>query len=49
MSEGKLYFDDRIAKYISGFVDSLNDIIKGKNILRIFDLLYYSGGFSVDS
>lgn len=48
MSEGKLYFDDWIVKYILGFVDSLNDIIKGKNILWIFDLLYYSGGFLVD-
>lgn len=45
MSEGKLHPDDRIAKYIPGFADSPNDAIKGKNTLRISDLLHHSGGF----
>ncbi|HFW6909609.1 TPA: serine hydrolase, partial [Escherichia coli] len=48
MSEGKLHPDDRIAKYIPGFADSPNDTIKGKNTLRISDLLYHSGGFPAD-
>ncbi|MFO6426508.1 hypothetical protein ACLBOM_12690 [Escherichia coli] len=45
MSEGKLHPDDRIAKYIPGFADSPNDTIKGKNTLRISDLLHRSGWF----
>lgn len=48
MSEGKLHPDDRIAKYIPGFADSPNDTIKGKNTLRISDLLHHSGGFPAD-
>ncbi len=48
MSEGKLHPDDRIAKYIPGFADSPNDAIKGKNTLRISDLLHHSGGFPAD-
>lgn len=48
MSEGKLHPDDRIAKYIPGFADNPNDTIKGKNTLRISDLLHHSGGFPAD-
>ena len=48
MSEGKLHPDDLIAKYIPGFADSPNDTIKGKNTLRISDLLHHSGGFPAD-
>ncbi|EFD1480121.1 penicillin binding protein PBP4B [Escherichia coli] len=48
MSEGKLHPDYRIAKYIPGFADSPNDTIKGKNTLRISDLLHHSGGFPAD-
>ncbi len=31
-----------------GFADSPNDAIKGKNTLRISDLLHHSGGFPAD-
>ena len=45
MTEGSSF---GIAKYIPGFADSPNDTIKGKNTLRISDLLHHSGGFPAD-
>ncbi|HCT5820634.1 TPA: penicillin binding protein PBP4B [Citrobacter sedlakii] len=48
MSEGKLHPDDLVSTYIPGFADAPEDVIKGKNALRIADLLHHSGGFLAD-
>lgn len=46
VSEGKLNPNDLVSKYIPGFSDSPDDVIKGKSTLRISDLLHHSSGFS---
>lgn len=46
--EKKLDVNDRVSKYIPGFADRPADTIKGKDRLRIIDLLHHSGGFPAD-
>lgn len=46
--EGKLSVDDRVATYLPGFADRPTDSIKGKDRLRIIDILHHTAGFPAD-
>ena len=48
VSEGKLGLDDLISKYIKGFGDLEGDKIRGKDRMRIKDLLWHQAGFPAD-
>ena len=45
VSEGRIYLDQPISHYIPEFMDQPNDLIKGKDTLRITDLLHHIAGF----
>ena len=46
--EGKVNVNDLVAKYIPGFTDKPTDKIKGKDSLRIIDILHHTAGFPAD-
>ncbi len=46
--ERKINVNDLVSKYIPGFSDSPSDAIKGKNALRITDILHHTAGFPAD-
>lgn len=46
--ENKLSVDDLVSKHIPGFGDQAGDAIKGKDALKIKDLLHHTGGFPAD-
>ena len=46
--EGKINVNDRVTKYIPGFTDQLTEKIKGKDALRIIDILHHTAGFPAD-
>lgn len=46
--EKKLDVNDRVAKYLPGFADPPGDRIKGKDALRITDILHHTAGFPAD-
>lgn len=46
--EGKIDVNDLVSKYIPGFKDMHGDKIKGKNKLRIIDILHHVAGFPAD-
>jgi len=46
--EGKIGVNDLVSKYIPGFMDLPDDKIKGKNALRITDILHHVAGFPAD-
>lgn len=48
MYEGKISVDDLVSKYIPGFSDLPEDKIKGKDTLRITDILHHVAGFPAD-
>lgn len=45
VSEGKVDLQEKIQHYFSEFKDSNEDEVKGKDELRIIDLLHHTGGF----
>ncbi|KAB2338830.1 penicillin binding protein PBP4B [Cytobacillus depressus] len=45
VSEGKIDINQKIQYYFPNFTDNLADKIKGKDQLRIIDLLHHSAGF----
>ncbi|EBH3416074.1 penicillin binding protein PBP4B, partial [Salmonella enterica subsp. enterica serovar Schwarzengrund] len=46
--EGKIDVNDLVSKYIPGFKDMPGDKIKGKDKLRIIDILHHVAGFPAD-
>ncbi|TYR81887.1 penicillin binding protein PBP4B [Priestia megaterium] len=48
VSEGKLDLNARVNQYIPEFKDQPQDNIKGKDTLRIIDILHHSAGFPAD-
>jgi CubicO group peptidase (beta-lactamase class C family) len=48
VSDGAVKLSDLVSKYIPDFKDGDNDIIKGKNILTIKDILMHQAGFPAD-
>ncbi|MDN3020075.1 penicillin binding protein PBP4B [Paenibacillus sp. BSR1-1] len=48
VSEGKIDLDDRVQHYIPEFKDESEDKIKGKDRLRLIDILHHSAGFPAD-
>lgn len=46
--EGKINVNDLVSKYIPGFSDLPTDKIKGKDTLRITDILHHVAGFPAD-
>ncbi|MFY4774182.1 penicillin binding protein PBP4B [Metabacillus sp. RGM 3146] len=48
VSIGKLNLETRVQEYILEFKDQPNDTIKGKNTLRITDILHHTAGFPAD-
>ncbi|WP_269449405.1 penicillin binding protein PBP4B [Bacillus sp. SJS] len=48
VSEGKINLEDKIQTYIPEFRDQETDVIKGKNTLRIIDVLHHTAGFPPD-
>ena len=46
--EGKISVDDLVSKYLPGFADRPTDKIKGKDRLRIVDILHHTAGFPAD-
>ncbi|WP_065357151.1 penicillin binding protein PBP4B [Kluyvera georgiana] len=46
--EGKIRVDERVATYLLGFADRPDDKIKGKDTLRISDILHHTAGFPAD-
>jgi len=46
--EGKISVDDLVSKYLPGFADRPTDKIKGKDRLRIADILHHTAGFPAD-
>ncbi len=46
--EGKINANDLVSKYIPGFKDAPGDKIKGKDKLRIIDILHHEAGFPAD-
>ncbi|ECC1655478.1 hypothetical protein DTG75_23135 [Salmonella enterica subsp. salamae] len=46
--EGKISVNDLVSKYIPGFSDLPRDKIKGKDTLRITDILHHVAGFPAD-
>jgi CubicO group peptidase (beta-lactamase class C family) len=47
-SDGKLDLDDLVSKHINGFKDSDGDKFKGKDKMRVRDLLWHQAGFPAD-
>ncbi|MGG3470439.1 penicillin binding protein PBP4B [Neobacillus pocheonensis] len=48
VSEGKIDLDARVRQYIPDFKDEPEDKIKGKDRLRLIDILHHSAGFQAD-
>ncbi|MGK0699669.1 penicillin binding protein PBP4B [Priestia flexa] len=48
VSEGKLNLNEKVQTYLSDFKDQPEDVIKGKNQMKVIDLLHHSGGFPPD-
>ncbi|TLG72747.1 penicillin binding protein PBP4B [Culicoidibacter larvae] len=48
VTEGKLGIDDLVSDYIDGFADQPDDVIKGKDIMKISDILHHNAGFPAD-
>ena len=48
VSEGKLDIQDKIQTYLPDFKDKATDEIKGKDTMRIIDVLHHTAGFSPD-
>jgi CubicO group peptidase (beta-lactamase class C family) len=48
VSDGKLALDDLVSKHINGFKDSDGDKFKGKDKMKIKDLLWHQAGFPAD-
>ncbi|AZB44853.1 penicillin binding protein PBP4B [Bacillus sp. FJAT-42376] len=48
VSQGKIKLEDRIQSYIPEFRDQETDVIKGKDTLRIIDVLHHTAGFPPD-
>lgn len=46
--EGKININDTVAHYLPGFADQPADKIKGKDRLRIVDILHHTAGFPAD-
>ena len=46
--EGRINVNDVVSKFIPGFKDSPDDSIKGKDSLRISDILHHVAGFPAD-
>ncbi|WP_176691696.1 penicillin binding protein PBP4B [Superficieibacter electus] len=46
--EGKININDTVAHYLPGFADRPTDKIKGKDTLRIVDILHHTAGFPAD-
>uniref|UniRef100_UPI0011A6ADF1 serine hydrolase n=2 Tax=Bacillus TaxID=1386 RepID=UPI0011A6ADF1 len=44
VSEGKLNIQARVQQYIPEFKDTKEDVIKGKDNLRIIDVLHHTAG-----
>ncbi|TDL80308.1 penicillin binding protein PBP4B [Peribacillus frigoritolerans] len=47
-SEGKLDIHAKVQDYIPGFKDTEADVIKGKDTMRIIDVLHHTAGFKPD-
>lgn len=47
-SEGKLDLQEKVQKYIPEFKDTEADVIKGKDTMRIIDVLQHTAGFKPD-
>ncbi|MFD9628282.1 penicillin binding protein PBP4B [Peribacillus muralis] len=48
VSEGKLDIQAKVQQYIPEFKDTEADVIKGKDTLRIVDILHHTAGFKPD-
>ncbi len=48
VSEGKLNIQARVQQYIPEFEDTEEDVIKGKDNLRVIDVLHHTAGFRPD-
>lgn len=48
VSEGKLDIQARVQQYIPEFKDTEEDVIKGKDNLRVIDVLHHTAGFRPD-
>ncbi|KWW22135.1 MULTISPECIES: penicillin binding protein PBP4B [Peribacillus] len=48
VSEGKLDIEAKVQQYIPDFKDAEGDVIKGKDTLRIIDVLHHTAGFKPD-
>ncbi|TDB50123.1 MULTISPECIES: penicillin binding protein PBP4B [Bacillaceae] len=48
VSEEKLNLNEKVQTYLSDFKDQPEDVIKGKNQMKVIDLLHHSGGFPPD-
>lgn len=48
VAEGKIRLEDRVQTYIPEFKDQDSDVIKGKDSLRIVDILHHTAGFPAD-
>ncbi|MFC0270241.1 penicillin binding protein PBP4B [Metabacillus herbersteinensis] len=48
VSEGKLDIHAKVQQYIPEFKDTESDVIKGKDTLRIIDVLHHTAGFKPD-
>ncbi|PJN89396.1 serine hydrolase, partial [Bacillus sp. mrc49] len=48
VSEGKLDIQAKVQQYIPEFKDAEGDVIKGKDTLRIIDVLHHTAGFKPD-
>ena len=48
VSEGKLDVNARVQEYIPEFKDTEEDVIKGKDTMRIIDVLHHTAGFKPD-
>lgn len=46
--EGKININERVSVYLPGFGDAAKDKIKGKDSLRIADILHHTAGFPAD-
>ncbi|MGE6896925.1 penicillin binding protein PBP4B [Priestia flexa] len=48
VSEGKLNLNEKVQTYLPDFKDQPEDVIKGKDQMKVIDLLHHSGGFPPD-
>lgn len=48
VTEGKLSLNELVSTYYPGFKDSPSDLIKGKDTLKVINLLHHNAGFPAD-